>query len=74
MRQKTLEIYIAIKAVPSEEANFVWSIWSKNFPVETISTKINTQHLWNLCGSSHSVIIHIKIATVENHTAFVCLL
>ena len=30
------------------EANFVWSSKRKNFPVETISTKINTKHLWNL--------------------------
>ena len=30
------------------EANFVWSSKRKNFPVETVPTKINTKHLWNL--------------------------
>ena len=47
-------------------ATFVWSNWSKIFPVETISKKINTQHLWNHCGSSHSFYVSFIIAYTKD--------
>ena len=48
-------------------ASFVWSNWSKISPVETISTKINTQHLWNHCGSSHSFCVSFVIAYTKDY-------
>ena len=47
-------------------ATFVWSNWSKISPVETIPTKINTQHLWNHCGSSHSFCMSIIITYTKD--------
>ena len=58
-----LEIYQDSRA---NRATFVWSNWSKISPVETISTKINTQHLWNHCGSSHSFCISFVIAYTKD--------
>ena len=34
--------------------------------VETVSTKINTQHLWNLCGSSHSFYVSSVISYTKD--------
>ena len=48
-------------------ATFIWSNWSKISPVETIPTKINTQHLWNHCGSSHSFYVSFVIAYTKGY-------
>ena len=58
-----LEIYWESYA---SDTTFVWSIRSKISPVETIFTKINTQHLWNHCGSSHRFYVSSVIAYTKD--------